>query len=319
MAEDLFIRAIPPEIRPITSFRAHTDSIDFIKLNERNSPATLVSAGHDDLLKIWDLNTQRTLTTLRGHSEGIFCCDISDSGQIISCSPDKTVRLWDPRSGNEVSRGLGHTYKIYYVLFADSTHVVSCGRDRMILLWDTKKMNAPIMRYGNDNCGTFRSLALQNNFLLATTAESGLEGFEFKSGKEIFKEKVEYDLSVFPEGTEFLDAPEIIYSAKFFRTGEFLTTHQDMAIRKFRYNNRLEHIFLRRGHYDFVRYVEIDKNEEFYVTTGQDGSVRVWRENNPTASLVGHTQIASCACITADSARVITCSYDQNINIYNVR
>ena len=181
-------------------------------------------------------------------------------------------------------------------------------------------MNAPVKRFGDDTCGTFRSLAKHENILLASTAESGLEAYDYDNGRVLFKYNIEYDTSVFPEDQEFLDPPAIIYSVKFFKNGEFISAHQDMAIRKFHYSQgHVTMDYLRRGHFDFVRYVEISNDNSIFITTGQDGSVRLWENHLPTASLIGHTQIASCACITSDNSRVITSSYDQNINIFDLR
>lgn len=319
MAEDSFIRSIPPEIQLASTFRAHNDSVDCIRLQESGTSPILVSASHDNTLKVWDLPSQSAISTLSGHTEAVFCCAISDSGQIASCSPDQTVRTWDIRSAKETSRGLGHTYKVYHLIYTSPTSIVSCGRDRKILLWDTKKMNAPVMRFGDDNSGTFRSIDFNGNALLASTAESSVEAYDYKTGLCLFKENYDYDLTVFPEDTAFLEPPQIIYSVKFFKNGDFLTGHQDMSIRKFRFSQPSQILSLRRGHFSYVRSVEISEDNSIYVSTGQDGSVRVWSEDTPIASLIGHAQIVSSACITRDNSRVITSSYDQSVCVFNLR
>jgi WD40 repeat protein len=318
MVESDYTQAIPREIYPSSVIRAHLDSIDFIKLLEKGSSPLAVSASHDKTLKVWDLNTQRNVVVLAGHTEGVYCCDVSDSGQVVSCSPDQTVRLWDPKSGREISRGLGHTYKIYYVIFVDNTHIVSCGRDKKLLLWDTTRMNAPVMRYGDDASGIFRSVTFFNDKIFASTENSGVEIYDYKTGRNLLKQDIPYDSLTFSSIRESKLPPSIIYCIKGFKDGQVLTAHQDMNLRKFSFSTQLDLIYYRRAHYDSIRHIEISSDYKSFITTGQDGSVRLWEDETPRASLVGHTQVVSCACITNDKRRVITSSYDQTISIFNI-
>lgn len=313
------VRTIPEERYPISNIRAHTDSIDFIRLHYKPPNPFLVSASHDKTLKIWDIQRESCLITLQGHTEGVFCCDVNSGGNIVSCSPDETVRLWDSKTGKEASRGLGHSYKIYYVLFIDDHQIVSCGRDRKIFQWDTKKMNSPVRRIGDDSSGTFRSLAFKNNTLVASTAESGIEGYNYSTGSRLFKETVEYDRTVFEEENLVLGDPTIIYTIKFMQNEEILTGHQDMAVRKFhKSSSGIEQNMLRRCHYDSVRHIELYPEEYKMITTCQDGSGRIWENFTPKYTLTGHSQIASCACITPDSSRAFISSYDQSISIFSL-
>ena len=318
MDEDHFIRSIPPEIQASGNFRAHTDSVDFIRYYEQGQSPFLVSASHDKTLKIWDLASHTTVSTLTGHSEAVFCCDVNEAGQIASCSPDESVRIWDHRSAKEVCRGLGHTNKIYYVIYTSPTTLVSCGRDRKILQWDTKKMNAPVLRYGNDSSGTFRCVNFNGSVLLASTSESTLEAYDYRTGSNIFTQEIEYDPTVVSEDQAFFGPPSVIYSVKMFRNGDFLTAHQDFGIRRFKFSQPPQLISLRRGHFDAVKHIEISGDNSMYVSTGQDGSVRVWNHDVPEYTLVSHTQVASCACVSADNSRVITSSYDQSISVFNM-
>ena len=318
MDEDRFIRSIPPELQSASNFRAHTDSVDFIRLYEQGQSPMLVSASHDKTLKIWDLASHTAVSTLTGHSEAVFCCDINEGGEIVSCSPDESVRTWDRRTAKEVSRGLGHTNKVHYVLYTAPTALVSCGRDRKLLRWDTRKMNAPVMRYGDDSSGTFRCVDYDGSKLLACTAESTLEAYDYKTGKNLYKQWVEFDPSVISEDLAAFGPPSVIYTAKMCGNGEFLTGHQDFAIRRFRFSQPPQLLSLRRAHFDAVKHIEMSSDSSLHVSTGQDGSVRVWNQDVPVLALVSHRQVASCACITRDNSRVFTSSYDQSISVFNL-
>lgn len=66
------------------------------------APATLLSAGDDAALRLWDLTADEPTATLRGHDDYVRCARFmpaSVAGLVVSGSYDATVRLWDPRIG----------------------------------------------------------------------------------------------------------------------------------------------------------------------------------------------------------------------------
>jgi WD40 repeat protein/uncharacterized caspase-like protein len=61
---------------------------------------TLVSAGYDKTIKVWDTSSGRVLRTLQGHEETIKQIGITPDGQkIVSTSEDETIRIWEAKSG----------------------------------------------------------------------------------------------------------------------------------------------------------------------------------------------------------------------------
>ena len=66
-------------------------SIDFSPDNR-----VLASSGDDGKLKVWNLETQRTITTLEGHADKVHSVSFSPDGKrLASGSWDGTVRIWD--------------------------------------------------------------------------------------------------------------------------------------------------------------------------------------------------------------------------------
>jgi hypothetical protein len=58
----------------------------------------LATAGEDDTVSIWDLNTGRRLRVLAGHSAPVRKLRFAaDDGLLITTSDDSTVRVWDLR------------------------------------------------------------------------------------------------------------------------------------------------------------------------------------------------------------------------------
>ncbi len=75
------------------------------------SSGTLVSCALDGVVKIWDLETSKVINTLRGHTQGIYCCKWKDN-LIASGSVDETIRVWDKRDGSCVGILRGHNDEV---------------------------------------------------------------------------------------------------------------------------------------------------------------------------------------------------------------
>jgi WD40 repeat protein len=79
--------------------------------------ARLVSASHDNTVKIWDASSSVCLQTLNGHSDGVMSVTFShDSAWLASASWDKTVKIWDTSSGVCLLT-LTTGKALYYILF----------------------------------------------------------------------------------------------------------------------------------------------------------------------------------------------------------
>ncbi|CDJ44742.1 hypothetical protein, conserved, partial [Eimeria tenella] len=60
----------------------------------------LATAGGDTTVRLWDLNTETPLKTLRAHSNWVLCVSWAPHGQLLaSAGMDGTVCIWDPDGG----------------------------------------------------------------------------------------------------------------------------------------------------------------------------------------------------------------------------
>src|SRR6202044_2387547 len=64
---------------------------------------TVVCAGRDNSLRLWDTRTGREMKPLRGHTAPVTCLTFAPSGRpLASGALDSTVRLWDLTEGTSV-------------------------------------------------------------------------------------------------------------------------------------------------------------------------------------------------------------------------
>jgi eukaryotic-like serine/threonine-protein kinase len=104
----------------------------------------LASCTNDDLIRIWDVNREQTILTLRG----AWRTNTYVFGEQLAWSPkhtlaagyvDGTVHVWDTTSGREVHVFRGHKSEVRSVAFnSDGGRVAACAADGTIKIWDSR-------------------------------------------------------------------------------------------------------------------------------------------------------------------------------------
>lgn len=99
--------------------------------------STFLTAGADGLIKQWSTATGEHIQTLRGHTRGLACIDVSSCARYaVLGSNDRTLRIWNMETGE--SRCLeGHLDVVRSVCISGS-RVISGSYDSMIKVWDLR-------------------------------------------------------------------------------------------------------------------------------------------------------------------------------------
>ena len=105
---------------------------------------TLASAGVDGSIRLWDVRTGDTLSTLEGHTSWVNSVAFSPDGKTLaSGSSDSTIRLWDVRIGDTILilRERGGPRRFSSVAFSPDGKTLASGNagyDKKIHLWDVR-------------------------------------------------------------------------------------------------------------------------------------------------------------------------------------
>ncbi len=121
---------------------------------------SLATAGHDKVVRIWNLESRATRLILGGHTDEINCVSFSADGRAIAtASDDQTVKLWDATSGQNRSTFAGHGDAVVAAVFTpDCRRVVSVARKGSLIVWDIETSHRRAsFRIEN---GTVQSLAI---------------------------------------------------------------------------------------------------------------------------------------------------------------
>ncbi len=133
----------------------------------------LASGSDDQTIKLWDVQTGRTLQTLMGHSGNVFSVAFSPDGKVLaSGSGDRTIKLWDVQTGGALQTLTGHSSYVFSVAFSPDGKILASGSsDGTIKLWDVQIGRALQILTGHSNV---RSVAFSpDGKILASGSSDG--------------------------------------------------------------------------------------------------------------------------------------------------
>jgi small GTP-binding protein len=119
-----------------SALKGHTGPVRNVAISADGRRA--VSGSDDNMVRIWDLESNACAAVLRGHRHVVFGIAISADGhRAVSGSVDDTVRVWDLETKACVAVLEGHRGSIYSVaVTADGRRAVSGSRDETVRVWD---------------------------------------------------------------------------------------------------------------------------------------------------------------------------------------
>lgn len=148
-------------------------SCDFSPVGTR-----VVSSSEDKVLKVWNTRNCSKCSTLRGHTEKVYCVEYSPTGDyIVSGSCDNTVRVWSAEDYRKEATLKGHTLAVFSCGFSKADRgkrVVSGSDDRRIKLWDWEAGKE--IRTLSGHLGTIWSVAFSHNdkYIVSTSMDREL-------------------------------------------------------------------------------------------------------------------------------------------------
>jgi WD40 repeat protein len=122
-------------ITPTNTLTGHTGEVNTVAITPDGR--SLISAGDDKTIKIWDLQTGQAQQTLEGHTNWIYSLAISPDGRTLaSGSKDNAAKVWDLAEGRELYTLTGHVNYINGVAFSpDNQILATASYDKTVKLW----------------------------------------------------------------------------------------------------------------------------------------------------------------------------------------
>lgn len=257
--------------------------------------------------------------TYHDHTEGVWSLDYSNAGNfLVSASPDKSVLIWDTKKASASQKLLGHQDKVYSAKISeDDKLIASVGTGAELLIWDVAKPNQPIKKLNlGSQIGYDISWSNNGDYLFVTTMGARTVAIDSKTFTIVDEHRLDVEPDVQTEG--------VCSNWKTLPGKVFVGCEEGLIIWYQFENGKLHKEIEFVAHVGTAcRNVNLHPHSKYMLSSGKDGSVRLWNCNNEgkpkiQANLVHHEDNVTSPIFVGDEI-VVTGSWDQSIGIWNFK
>ena len=259
---------------------------------------TIISGSDDRTIRIWDLNSQKLLRTLKGHTDWVYDIAISADSQIVSGSRDKTIKLW--RLSGQHRTLTGHTSYVNSVAISpDATKIVSGSYDKTVKLW-------------NLSTGQVDTLKGHSREVLAVAISA--------DGKKIVSGSVDRTLIIWnlktlkAQNTLVGHTGDVNAIAISSNNQQLVSVSDDRTIKLWNLNTGRE-IRTLRGHLTDINGVDFSPDNQHIATGSDDKTVKIWDLSTGEAiyTFKGHQGAVFAVDYSPDGQTLVSASADKTI------
>jgi hypothetical protein len=316
----------PPKFRPLAGHTAAVRTVEF------SSDGRLVlSAGHDNTLKVWHAEEAVHLKTLRGHDSWVRSCAFSPNGRwALSAGYDNHARLWNIDGYQEVRvlRGRvleGHLDAIMAVSFSrDGFQIATGSRDRTAKIWDAKTGAEKVsLREGHLFLASDSAFFSDKKRLLTSAVDNTVRIWNVSEGVELLQLR----------NTGRAAAVAVSHDDRWIATGSDDPNGDNdngddnddkidnTRTAKLWNADTGELVHLLAGHSSEVTAVAFSRDDRYVYSGDSNGRGMLWdrQSGQPLKRLGVHTSQIASAYFLPDGERLLTASDDNTVEQWDIR
>ena len=285
------------------TFEGHADAVVSVTF----SPAAtiLASASNDNTVRLWDVSTGTTVSTLY-HTRNVTSVSFSPDGSILaSGSYDGHVRLWDVTTGDRVTTLEGHVGEVRSLSFSpDGATLVSGSYDNTVTLWNVGAGTKIATLVGHTD-GVLSVLFSPDGKILASSSwDNTVRLWSVATGRSLATLSHSHQVSSMsftPDGSKLASGSH----DNRIRFWDVLTGEQTDTL---------------EGHTDDVSSVSFSPDETTLASGSDDKTVRLWRVDTGRSIgiLTGHTGGIGRLLFSPDGSLLATTSWDNSVKLWDM-
>lgn len=269
--------------------------------------SSLMSAGSDGRVKVWDASSGDLLGEMSGHAGAVIGVDWSSAnGLICTSGADGTMRIWHAPSWLQSGLYTGHSGRVVAVAWSpDGTQVASASHDMTARLWDVEGDGASFELVGHEAPVVSVAWSPDGREIATASRDHCVRIWSVDTGE---------CLAVLGDHTRSLVS--VAWSSDGSRLA---SASRDKSVRLWDRKSR-ECVRVLEGHTQAVNSVAWSPDCALVATGASDSTIRIWSSESGQCRqiLEGHSKKVESVVWSSNGRLLASASQDSSIRIWDM-
>ena len=303
--------------RPLYTLEPESGVINSIAFSPDSSGSRLAAAT-DVTIRVWDTKTGAKCQTILSQSSDIRSIAFGPNGSYLaSASTDNSVHLWyaaTEATNQDLVDPLPGRGGVHGMTLSPDGRTIAAQYSDGLFLWDVESNQAMQRKIELEGAKSITSIAFSPTwkYFVCSFYDGSVRIYDFASGKRLHR---------FNGHTDWVQGLAWSYNEDFIASASDDHTVRVWKIGGSEVAEPIQVLESAHGS-SYVTCVAFSPGGEYLVTGGIDRNLVVWNREEKNwhkkGNLIGHTSCVANVLVTSDSQRVISCSHDKTVRIWDI-
>lgn len=242
-----------------------------------NPTSEQIAYSIDSIIVIYDIENNRSIDTLHGHSHHVEDLRYNSTGTlIVSASKDNNARIWDVSTSRCIHTLKGHKWDVYSACFSpDDKYVITSSADKTIRIWNVSDGKCVRMLQNPAELSDAQ-ISPDGKLLASGSWDNTVRIWDFNSGQCILTMKIPYQRDAGVYSVAFSPDGKMVAAA--YSDDPFTVRLWEIATGKC--------VKTFEGHSKGVRTVAFSPDGEYVISGSLDETIRFWKVHEESEGVV---------------------------------